>query len=316
MADENPNIPQIRIFKKTYERLRNYPLFFFNAVQEWNYNTREEEYYWEPEAIYFQKDIHNRIERDWINSTTGDILFAYGSLYNDPAHSADSDDVLLCLEQFSSNNKEHVRALLLLYFNKASNRDDHYSFRELLWTFNNYFINMNVISEVLNEFDVTSMQPFYWNSFKNLALCLSFSKQTVLQRFLQTKGITMNLYCPNMLIEAVKTIFPSIEPSRENISIFKLIDLAINAKEYNDLKSEYDSLQDNNITNFFLQLRRWLIDESYSLPEISKLATFIRLTTPKTQVNIIQRYFYAVWKKQTLFDVELLKQFQLNKFDN
>lgn len=316
MAVENPNIPKIRILKKTYERLRNFPLFFFNAVKEWNYSTHEEESFWEPEAIYFRTDIHNRIEHNEITSTTGDILLAYGSLYNDPEHPAESDNVFLSLEQFSPNNKEHVRALLLLYFNKASNRDDQYSFRELLWVFNNYFINMNVITEVLDEFDATSTQPFYWNSFKNLAICLSLKKQAVLQRFLQGKGVAMNLYCPDTLVEAVKTVFPTLEPARENVSIFKLIDIAINAKEHRDLKSEYDSLQDSNISNFFLHLRRWLIDENYILPDISKLATFIRLTTPKTQVNIIRRYFWAVWKKQTTFDVELLKQFQINKFDN
>lgn len=317
MTDETPNIPKIRILKKTYERLKNYPLFFFNAVKEWDYNTREDKFYWEPEAIYFRTDIHNRIECNRITTTTGDILFAYGSLYNAPEeYAADSNEVILSLEQFNSNNKEHVKALLLLYLNKASNREDQYSFRELLWTFNNYFINMNVISEVLNEFDAASMQPFYWNSFKNLALCLSLSKQTVIQRFLQTKGVRMNLYCPDTLVEAIKIVFPTFEPTQENVSIFKLIDLAINAEEYRNLKSEYNSLQDNNITNFFLHLRRWLIDGDYTLPDISKLAIFIRLTTPKTQVNIVRRYFYAVWKKQTQFDVELFKQFQINRFDN
>ena len=42
----------IDILKKSYEQIKLYPLFFFNAVEEWDYSTRQTVYYWAPEAVY------------------------------------------------------------------------------------------------------------------------------------------------------------------------------------------------------------------------------------------------------------------------
>lgn len=299
-----------RIQRKAYSIIKDFPLFFFNATEEYDYSCRKILSYWESENTYFTKIP--RIESD---SQTEEIIFMFGYPLSSEGQT-NQEHITLELTQFDANNPIHIRALLLLYLNKAFYSSGDYSLRELIWVFQNYFIDMDIISDVLMEFDAQSTQPFFWEAFKTIAPCLSPIKQYVIRKFLQSKGISISIYCPDMLVEAVTKCFPAIKPLQENLNIFRLINLAIVDDEYRNEECQYNYLQDNNISNFFLKLRRWLRDDDYSLVEYDKLVTFIRLFTPYTQLKIIKRYFYAVWKHQTQFDAEILRQFQNNKFEN
>ena len=71
-------MPTIDILRKSYEQIKKYPLFFFNAIEEQTYRTFGTEYYWAPEAVYVSEDRCNRISKHSIKSKTNDILFAFG----------------------------------------------------------------------------------------------------------------------------------------------------------------------------------------------------------------------------------------------
>ena len=71
-------MPTIDILRKSYEQIKQYPLFFFNYIEEYNYRAHETDRYWTPEAVYVSEDKCNRISKESIESNTNDILFAFG----------------------------------------------------------------------------------------------------------------------------------------------------------------------------------------------------------------------------------------------
>ncbi|MCM1139248.1 MAG: hypothetical protein NC453_11825 [Muribaculum sp.] len=314
MADNEFTIPKIRILRKTYESLQSWPLFFFNAVEEYDYQSRQTYYYWEPEAIYFEDAKDNRIHREDGDSSTRDTLFCFGYLTEE--QSAVSDYVEMSLTEFNPNDKTHVRAVFMLYLNKAYNTTDAYSFREFLWMLNRYLIKIDVISEVLAEFDAQTIQPFFLQALKNFAICLSIPKQKIIQQFLLSKGVETNIYCPQLLTEAVSKCFPSIDIEKVNIPIHHLINLAVVGEEYRQVQSAYNCLTDNSITNFLLKVRRWLKDGNYVLEDFSSLINFIRLFSPTVQLRVVKRYFHAIRKGQTEFNTEILSKFQKSPYEN
>ena len=100
----------IDILKKSYEQIKLYPLFFFNAVEEWDYSTRQTVYYWAPEAVYVSEDRSNRISKESIESETKDILFAFGKPSSEQT-AGNTDYIRLELESFDTKNVEQVKAV-------------------------------------------------------------------------------------------------------------------------------------------------------------------------------------------------------------
>lgn len=306
----------IQILAKSYENIKEYPLFFFNTIEEYDYSEHKSYSYWIPEAEYFDKESlkYNKISHESIESSTGDTLFAYGRKSEKQPESGEF--ATLELEPFDSRNTVHVTALFLLYLNKAYNSADKYSFRELLWCLNSYFIDMNVMSDVISQFNQTSIQPFFWNTLKNITLCLSITKQNLIKKYLLSKRIEYTIYSPDSLVEAVSRCYPSLDLLHNNQNIFELIDLVVNSNEYNGKDCEYKTFDDELEPNFFLKVRRWLFDGAYDLVEYDKLGRFMRLFTPLTQIKIVKRYFHAIHTGYVEFSQELLKEFQTNRFEN
>ena len=308
-------MPSIKILKKSYEQIKQYPLFFFNAVKEWNYNTSEYEYYWEPEAIYFSEDRKNKIRKESLQSNHRDILFAFGKP-NSEELSRNALYIRIELESFDSKNIEHVRAVLSLFLAKAYNTDDKYSAREFLWMLNSYNIELPVLSQALDSFEKKTIQPFFWKRLNTLSKCLSIHKQRLIKQFLSSKGVTSNIYMPQLLQDALVSCYPNIDFSLENRNIFQLIDIAVINDKYKneELNSVSESIK--NPTNFFLQIRKWLSDPEYKFEDFNTLSKLIRLFHPEVQVLLVKRYFHAVRRGDVKFNQDLIKNFQVNEFDN
>lgn len=305
----------IDILRKSYEQIKQYPLFFFNAVEEWNYSTHETEYYWVPEAVYVSEDRSNRIYKENIQSKTEDILFALGKPCSEQA-AGDTNYIRLELESFDTENVEHVKAVLTIFLTKAYNTSDRFSAREFLWMLNSYYIEIPILSAALETFDKQTIQPFFWNALKHYSMCLSLPKQRLIQQFLASKGVSYNIYFPQSLNEALGYCYPNIDFSNENRSIFQLIYIAIRSEKYKDIELDQDSESIKNPTNFFLQIRRWLSDSEYQFTDFETLSNLFRLFSPDVQVLLVKRYFHAVRNGYVHFSQELLKNFQVNKYEN
>lgn len=243
-------MPTIDILRKSYEQIKQYPLFFFNAIEEWNYSTHETDYYWAPEAVYVFEDRRNRIYKDSIESKTKDILFAFGRPCSEQSD-GNSDYIRLELESFDTKNVEHVKAVLTLFLTKAYNSSDRFSAREFLWMLNSYFIEIPILSTALESFDKKTIQPFFWNALKHYSMCLSLPKQRLIQQFLATKGVSSNIYFPQSLNDALRCCYPTIDFSNENRSIFQLIYIAVRSEKYKDIELDQNIESLRNPTNFF-----------------------------------------------------------------
>ncbi|MBD5419095.1 MAG: hypothetical protein HDR48_03540 [Bacteroides sp.] len=305
----------IDILKKSYEQIKLYPLFFFNAVEEWDYSTRQTVHYWVPEAVYVSEDRSNRIFKESIESKTKDILFAFGKPSPEQVV-GNTDYIRLDLESFDANNIEHVKAVLTIFLTKAYNTSDRFSAREFLWMLNSYCIEIPILSAALESFDQHTIQPFFWNALKHYSMCLSVPKQRLIQQFLSSKGVSSNIYLPQSLNEALKYCYPTIDFSNENRSIFQLIYIAVRSAKYKDIEIDQNSESINNPDNFFLQIRKWLTDSEYQFSDFDTLSNLFRLFSPDVQVLLVKRYFHAVRTGYVQFNQELLKSFQENKFEN
>lgn len=305
----------IDILKKSYEQIKLYPLFFFNAVEEWDYSTRQTVYYWAPEAVYVSEDRSNRISKESIESETKDILFAFGKPSSEQT-AGNTDYIRLELKSFDTKNVEHVKAVLTIFLTKAYNSTDRFSAREFLWMLNSYYIEIPILSAALENFDKQTIQPFFWNALKHYSMCLSVPKQRLIQQFLASKGVSSNIYLPQSLNEALKYCYPTIDFSNENRSIFQLIYIAVRSEKYKDIEIDQISESIKNPDNFFLQIRKWLTDSEYQFSDFETLSNLFRLFSPDVQVLLVKRYFHAVRSGHTLFNQDLLKSFQENKFEN
>lgn len=308
-------MPTIDILRKSYEQIKQYPLFFFNAIEEWNYSTHETDCYWVPEAVYVFEDRSNRIYKGSIESNTKDILFAFGRPCSEQV-AGNTEYIRLELESFDTKNVEHVKAVLTLFLTKAYNSSDRFSAREFLWMLNSYYIEIPVLSTALESFDKQTIQPFFWNALKHYSMCLSLPKQRLIQQFLATKGVSSNIYFPQSLNDALKCCYPTIDFSNENRSIFQLIYIAVRSEKYKDIELDQNTESLRNPTNFFLQIRKWLGDSEYKFEDFETLSNLFRLFSPDVQVLLVKRYFHAVRIANIQFSQDILKTFQVNKYEN
>ena len=308
-------MPIIVIPRKSYEQIKFYPLFFFNAIEEWNYSTRQKDYYWVPEAVYLFEGSNNRINKYSIKSKTNDILFAFGKPCTEQVD-PNTDDLGLNIEEFDTNNVEHVKGVLSLFLSKAYNSSDRFSAREFLWMLNSYNVYIPILSTALECFDKQTIQPFFWNALKQYSMCLSLPKQRLIKEFLASKGVSSVIYLPQSLNEALGCCYPTIDFSNEDRSIFQLINIAVLSKKYKNIELDEDTGSLKNPTNFFLRIRKWLSDSEYQFVDFDRLLDLFRLFTPAVQVLLIKRYFHAVRIAHVRFSEDLLRSFQVNKYDN
>lgn len=311
-------MPFIDILIPGYERIKEHPILFFNAVKEKRYSDSEYHTYWVPETIP-GIDKETRVYKEAIYSPSKRVLLAYARLQ----HSSNLDEppippgmVRMKLEPFDSNNASHVSAVLGLYLNKAKDKSDKYAGRELIWMLNNYYINFQLLSDLIDAFDCQESKALIWQALKEYAKCLSIPKQDIIIRYLISHGINCEIYFPKLLQDALVDCFPYIDFSKENLSIFQLIHLAAKGDKYKQLPLNPDLESIASPINFFLKIRRWLKYPDYEFSDFRTLTNLFCLFSPDLQITLIKRYFHAVRCGQVEFNIELIKNFLYNKFEN
>ena len=315
MSKDEKKTRTFRIKRDIFQKFWNkgIPLFFFNKIQVWNNISHDYDNVWKPENVSIENVAYD--ERAF-SHTINDVAFIYAKPFNSGENSLSSDLIEVEYEDFNPANYNHVRSVFLFHLFKSSNAQDIYACRELLWYLNNYFINHELLVRVLEEFDEQSLRPFFIKELSQYALCLSIPKQKIVKRIITHFGGSYTIYLPSSLSEALKTVDPDFNiDSAWKHNIFDLVWKATVVKKNDNSNLSYDVMKDNSISNFFLQIRRWLVDIDYSLTDYEMLMRMLRLFSPDQQMIVLNRYFLAIKKGQTSFDVELLKKFKENKFD-
>lgn len=314
---ENENKPKtLRIKKDIFQKIWNkgIPLFFFNKSKAWNNSIRDYQTVWKPENTSIESTLYGE---DVFSQTINDVAFIYAKPLNSSENNPSADLIEVEFEDFNPNNYNHVKAVLLLHLSNRYNAQDKYACRELLWYLNNYFIDHDILGRVLGEFDAQSIRPFFINELKTYALCLPIPKQGLIQKIISRFGGAYTIYFPTHLSEAIKIIYPNYDINLDwKSNIFDLVRKATVIIENGNGNLSYDVMKDKSISNFFLQIRRWLADPEYPFTDFDMLMRMLRLFSPSQQMIVLNRYFLAIKKGQTTFDIELLKKFKDNQFDN
>lgn len=316
MSDYNNKPRALFVKKDIFLKIWNkgIPLFFFNKCQEYNSISHDYDTVWKPENTSIESNVR---EDDAFSHAINDVAFIYVKPLNSSDIGLSSDMMEVEYEDFNPNNFSHVKAVFLLHLSNRYNAQDKYACRELLWYLNNYYIDQEILVRVLGEFDEQSIRPFFINELKQYALCLSIPKQNLIQRVIAEFGALYTVYCPTTLSEAIKAIDPDFNIKTEwNYNIFDLVHKATFTPWNENCNRSYDVMKENANSNFFLQIRRWLVDTDYLFNDFDTLTRLLRLFSPDQQMIVLNRYFLAINKGQVSFDIEVLKKFKDNQFDS
>lgn len=314
-------IHTIQIKTELFNKLKSQgiPLFYFFRAKERNRATHNYDVVWKPELSSLRGELSSAA----FSKARGNSALAFGKTYVTPIDNSRSRVYVepgfeqIQLEEFNPDDASHVKALFRLHIYKRQNSSDKFACRELLWYLSNCFLNINVINEVIMQFDATGYRPYVYNELRNLAICLSIPKQKLIQKFLSSKNIQSNIFFPAPLIDALRIVMPDYDAKSDwDSSIFDLISKIVIQKEDNPDSSSFNVLSDETPSNFFIKIRRWIIDENYVFEEFDQLSRLIRLFSPQVQMTLLKRYFLAIHKGQTCFNLDLVKSFWKNKFDN
>ena len=301
-----------KIYSKNFGK-KGLHFFFFNREKKWDGLVRDNVTIWKPENLAISTTPYGHAFSNIFN----EIAFIYGKPCQSSNTTISDDLVEMECEEFDPKNISHVKSVFRLHFLNKENKQDKYACRELLWYLNNYYIDFDLLLRVFNGFEASLVRPFFLNELKKYSYCLSIPKQDLIQRLISHFNGTYNIYVPSELLNALRVIDSNYNPYTDwKSNIFDLVDKATFELKNRDSDKKYNVLEDNSISNIFLKIRRWLLDESYTFTEFNKLQKLIRLFAPKQQLRLLNRYFLAVKKQQTSFDIELIKQFKDNKFDN
>lgn len=298
-----------KIFQNLWEK--GTTLFFFNKTREWDSVTRNNIVVWKSENTIIQDTIDgNEVFATSINDSI--LLYCKPTV---PSHGElNCDLVEIEYEEFEHNNFVHIKAIFLHYlFNCKQHK---YACRELLWYLNNYIIDKWLLSDVLWAFD----EEYRYFLIKELAIyarCLSIPKQKIINEVISGFNGEYRIYFPAFLSDALNILYPDYDPYLDSkSSIFSLVHKTIVISQNTNLPQQYDVLKEDTISNFLLQIRRWLADDNYVFSDFGNLINRLRLFYPNQQMKILKRYFLAVEKGQTKFDIELIKKFKDNPCDN
>lgn len=220
------------------------------------------------------------------------------------------DSYIYELEEFDEYNPEHVRTLLNMHYILVGERKLRFGFRELVWVLNNCdFVPMPVM-QCMKEMSPEKRQ-FFISEFKHYAPMLSLPRQRAVSTLIDFFGEVFEPYLPDELRNAMKIIAPLYEPENDDRNIFTLTNVAIISFSENvgNVAAKGD------FGNEFLKISRWLADDSFLLGNFKTLLRILRICLPSLQLKLLLRYFYAVSKHQTDFDLQVIEAFSRNRYN-
>lgn len=302
----------VEISTKVYEELRKTPLFFvkFHEDIRTDKNGCERDYsLWKSVnsdySISFPaQNFGNRVNGYCLclaeSATYVVKQDSHGKTYTD-------ENRVNMVFRDVSNSVQDYTICLNSCINRSQNKEDKYYFLEILWLLDKTFIDVNHLTEAINQYD-SKFIPYILNILRHIGYCLSVKKQNILKNVCTSLNGQYDVYMPQMLAEAIQFLQKETETDKKNL--FQLIDEFFE----NGFGVTYaDKISKTN--NPLLQLVCWFSNEN-KLADYNSLVTLFALVSEKTRLDIVKRYFHDVRCGNTTFDVRLLQQFVDNKFDD
>lgn len=296
-----------RIEHKAFEKIlqQGRPLFFYELITEQSPEGIINAIYWKAES----RILPDPLEHESLGGTSDTVAWCFVRRLAQPVMEGRYEWVEI--EEFDPYNREHLQALFSAHYYNVKVLNLLYGGRELVWFLTRYIFGTADLASLLRTMP-QERRDFLLDEMKRVAPVLSPGKQMELRDMFRAFGLEYEVFYTRALQEALTAVEPGFNPDMvaENANIFNMVNRVIFNPRNKSLPRE--ALQSSNL---FLRLRRWLTDEEYIFDDFRGMLSVLRLCVPWIQLQLLSRYFLAVERGQTIFNVRVIRGFYCNKFD-
>lgn len=304
---------QILLERQLFENLcdNNLTLIFFNKQREWSKHQKKYEDLWFPESL----NIYATFDSFTPNTRNHNVQLIFLKHKEIPEYTYNYE--IVDFEYFNPQNIKHIHTLFSLVIKKIKEANDFHCHRDLLFVLNNYFLDEQVLKTALDSLNRDESFDKLLKAIYETSICVAYPKQRLLMRVLSNYNYNYTIKVNEKIAEALQICYPKYKPDNDWYSnLFQLIEYAVNpntSPKNHSCEFNLSTEQDN--TNPFLLIRRWLLDGDFKFDNYEVLNKFIRFCPYNIQFLLLRRYFYGIYKNQNKFNPDVLKFFKNNIFD-
>ena len=266
-------------------------------------------YYWEadPEDFFECKLPIDAFGKQNINKTTVMLII---DITNSTAHS------------FSPSSIEDWKKVFYSYTRRIySNQNDNYSIIYLLWCLYNQELYETIFEQALREIKSKALDLIH-AILPKIAICLSISKQNGIKRVLSHFGINYDIYDPKTLHEAYNAQ-QGFKQTYDKLGLFEKIDFifsTVGSPYYVTsmpiMPQGYNKKETYKGNNILLSTKEWLEKSDYNFTDDRNLIIWFQFLSTDIQLNIIRRYFKAIYEGKAVFSTTFVQSLKSNeKYD-
>ena len=302
--------------RRYFNELMKNPLFFmeqkYESIEKQNLNCIEiEDHYFykstqtEISAFIFEEKIVNEIlHLEYV------LLVAENEVEDDQEESSDSVTF-----SFHIANPQYdwifiINSLII----RSQNSEDKFPFKYILWFLNHSNWNVEQLISAIGQYDI-KVQPYILKWLQKICRCLSYQKQEKIKEVVHHFNFEYKIYFPSQFTDALKYVTPLI--SGVNHNLFDLIDHILGDTDevrFDKDGNVIDHEVNTDATNDFICFYKWLYSDE-PLNNYRLLKSIYPLVSEKCQLKIVKRYFHDVRLGNISFDVNVIKQFKDNDYE-
>lgn len=263
-------------------------------------------YYWEadPEDFFECKLPIDAFGKQNINKTTVMLII---DITNSTAHS------------FSPSSIEDWEKVFYSYTRRIySNQNDNYSIIYLLWCLYNQELYETIFEQALREIKSKALDLIH-AILPKIAICLSISKQNGIKRVLSHFGINYDIYDPKTLHEAYnaqqgfKQTYDKLGLFEKIDFIFSTVGLPYYVTSMPIMPQGYNKKETYKGNNILLSTKEWLEKSDYNFTDDRNLIIWFQFLSTDIQLNIIRRYFKAIYEGKAVFSSKFVQNLKSNE---
>ena len=263
-------------------------------------------YYWEadPEDFFECKLPIDAFGKQNINKTTVMLII---DITNSTAHS------------FSPSSIEDWKKVFYSYTRRIySNQNDNYSIIYLLWCLYNQELYETIFEQALREIKSKALDLIH-AILPKIAICLSISKQNGIKRVLSHFGINYDIYDPKTLHEAYnaqqgfKQTYDKLGLFEKIDFIFSTVGLPYYVTSMPIMPQGYNKKETYKGNNILLSTKEWLEKSDYNFTDDRNLIIWFQFLSTDIQLNIIRRYFKAIYEGKAVFSSKFVQNLKSNE---
>lgn len=263
-------------------------------------------YYWEadPEVFFECKLPIDAFGKQNINKTTVMLII---DITNSTAHS------------FSPSSIEDWEKVFYSYTRRIySNQNDNYSIIYLLWCLYNQELYETIFEQALREIKSKALDLIH-AILPKIAICLSISKQNGIKRVLSHFGINYDIYDPKTLHEAYnaqqgfKQTYDKLGLFEKIDFIFSTVGLPYYVTSMPIMPQGYNKKETYKGNNILLSTKEWLEKSDYNFTDDRNLIIWFQFLSTDIQLNIIRRYFKAIYEGKAVFSSKFVQNLKSNE---